>query len=382
MSVIVTVLGSPQTPSRTEAVLSHVVRRLAAAGHEIRPVVLRELPAEALLAADVSDPAIAAAVALVEQADAVVIASPVYKAAYSGLLKVFLDLLPQYALHGKDVLPLVTGGSPAHVLAVDYALRPVLASMGPAHIGPGWFVSSAHVAVYPDGGTHIDAAAAGPLHDVVDAFLHVLDRGPRRVVAPVSSQPHVLQVRQVRVTDPETAPLLADLAVEYGTRYGNVDSGAELARFPEHEFEDPHGAFLLLLDGDETVAGGAIRRYDDETAEVKRVWTSPRHRRRGLARRVMEVLEDKARELGYSRIYLTTGPRQPEASGLYLNSGYTPLYDPAADLETIGHLPFVKDLHASNAEVGEAEQGEGTVTDLVTEQQLRPERAPRIRVAV
>jgi FMN reductase len=49
----------------------------------------------------------------------------VYKAAYSGLLKTLLDLLPQCALAGKVVLPVVTCGSPAHVLAIDYALRPL-----------------------------------------------------------------------------------------------------------------------------------------------------------------------------------------------------------------------------------------------------------------
>ena len=344
MSVIATISGSPQFPSKTEAVLSHVVRRLEAAGHEIRPVVLRELPAGPLLAADISDPAVAAAVDVVAGADAVVVASPIYKAAYSGLLKVFLDLLPQYALRGKDILPLVTGGSPAHVLAVDYALRPVLASMGPAHIGPGWFVSSGHVSVYPDGGTHIDAVAANPLHEVVDSFLQMIGGGPRRTPVPGPGERFDLRVEAVRVSDPKVAPLLADLAVEYGTRYRLIDSGAELARFPDAEFASPNGAFLILTHDGETVAGGAIRRCDAETAEVKRVWTSPRHRRRGLARRVMEELEAKAAELGYSKIYLTTGPRQPEASGLYLASGYTPLYDVAADPESIGPLPYVKEL--------------------------------------
>ena len=56
------------------------------------------------------------------------VATPVYKAAYSGLLKVLLDLLPQTALKEKTVLPLATGGSPHHMLALDYALRPVLQS--------------------------------------------------------------------------------------------------------------------------------------------------------------------------------------------------------------------------------------------------------------
>ena len=65
-----------------------------------------------------------------------VIATPVYKAAYSGLLKTFLDLLPQFGLREKVILPLVTGGTPAHVLAIDYALRPVLNSLDPLHIVP------------------------------------------------------------------------------------------------------------------------------------------------------------------------------------------------------------------------------------------------------
>ena len=56
----------------------------------------------------------------------VIVATPIYKAAYSGLLKVFLDLLPAEALRGKTVLPLASGGSVAHLLALDYALKPVL----------------------------------------------------------------------------------------------------------------------------------------------------------------------------------------------------------------------------------------------------------------
>ncbi|MBI0383949.1 GNAT family N-acetyltransferase, partial [Streptomyces albiflaviniger] len=55
-------------------------------------------------------------------------------------------------------------------------------------------------------------------------------------------------------------------------------------------------------------------------------------------------LERSAAERGYRRIHLTTGPRQPEARGLYLATGYTPLFDVSADPETIGPLPFEKGL--------------------------------------
>lgn len=65
-------------------------------------------------------------------------------------------------------------------------------------------------------------------------------------------------------------------------------------------------------------------------------------RRQGIARRVLQELEDRAARQGYRRVFLTTGFRQPEAVGLYLSHGYTALFDLHADPETIAHLPFEK----------------------------------------
>ncbi|WP_394615725.1 GNAT family N-acetyltransferase [Lentzea sp. JNUCC 0626] len=152
-----------------------------------------------------------------------------------------------------------------------------------------------------------------------------------------------LEVRRVRQSDPIAAPLVAELTYEYTTRYG--PSGAQEMQRPADVFEPPNGQFLLLVEAGEAVAGGAFMRYDDETAEMKRIWTHSGHRRRGLARRVLLELEAEARTFGYSRIYLTTGPRQPEAKGLYLASGYTPLFDVETDPLTIGPLPFSKVIH-------------------------------------
>lgn len=346
MSTVLTMYGSPSTPSRTDGVLSHVDRRLIAAGHRVQTLILRELPAGPLLAGDTTDPEIAEAVRLVAAADAVVIGSPVFKAAYSGLTKVFLDLLPQFAFRGKAVLPVVTGGTPAHVLAVDYALRPVLTSLGATHVGQGWFVLADHVQLYPDGGVLLDPVAAGPLFEVTDAFLQHLDTA-RRTATDGSSAPEdgtQIRVRRVRVGDRALEPLLADLVVEYGTRYGRPSANTQLTEVPTTDFEAPDGTFLVLTQDGETIAGGALRRKDQRTAEVKRVWTAHRHRRRGLARRVLTELELAALDLGYSQLYLTTGPRQPEARQLYLSAGYLPQFDLSADPESIGPLPFTKVL--------------------------------------
>jgi GNAT superfamily N-acetyltransferase len=242
----------------------------------------------------------------------------------------------------------VTGGSPALVLAVDYALRPVLTSLGAAHVGQGWFVLGDHVRLFPDGGVLLDPAASGPLYEVTDAFLRHLDATSARrlTVAAASSSEEQIRVRAVQIGDPALRPLLADLVVEYGTRYGRPSANTELTEVPITDFEAPNGAFLVLTQGTETIAGGALRRKDDRTAEVKRVWTAHPHRRRGLARRVIAELERTAAELGYSQVYLTTGPRQPEARNLYLAAGYAPQFDLTADPESIGPLPFTKTLAA------------------------------------
>ncbi|MHC3472869.1 NADPH-dependent FMN reductase [Streptomyces sp. 7R007] len=170
MATVLSVSASPSVTSRTARLVRHLDERLVSQGHEVIPLDVRTLPAEALLGADFAHPAIVRATALFEQADGVVIATPVYKAAYSGLLKSLLDLLPQYALAGKTVLPLATGGTTAHVLAIDYALRPVLSSMGPAHITPGWFTLDKDITLAEDGTLTVAPTAAEALAQVTDQF--------------------------------------------------------------------------------------------------------------------------------------------------------------------------------------------------------------------
>lgn len=170
MARVLLLSGSPSPTSRTSLLLDLVGQRL---GSSVERLEVRSLPPAALLHGDVTDPFIAAAVAQVEAADAVIVGTPIYKAAYTGLLKAFLDLLPQFALSGKHVLPLATGGTPAHVLAIDYALRPVLTSLGAAHVGQGWFVLDKALA---DG--TIDEATKVALWPVIQAFADRLEREP------------------------------------------------------------------------------------------------------------------------------------------------------------------------------------------------------------
>jgi len=175
------IAGSPSQRSRTAALLDAVAQRLARRGARAEPLHIRELPPQALLLADTGHPGVARALQQVQQAQVLVVATPVYKAAYSGVLKVFLDLLPQAALKGKTVLPLATGGSPHHMLALDYALRPVLQSLGARHVLPGIYATDAQVVLVPEGGCVLGAEVAAR----IDEAVHLLVTEALRPPAPL-----------------------------------------------------------------------------------------------------------------------------------------------------------------------------------------------------
>src|SRR5207248_2197574 len=125
-------------------------------------------------------------VAAIQNADGILVASAVYKAAYTGVLKLVLDLLPHLAFAGKVVLPLLTGAGEVHALALDYALRPVLAALGSYHVVPGLFVVDKDIERIPDGIALTDRADTA-VHTAVDTFDRALTGA--RAVAPDDRAP-------------------------------------------------------------------------------------------------------------------------------------------------------------------------------------------------
>jgi FMN reductase len=121
--------GSPSAQSKSRLLLEAALGALAQRGVSISLVDLAALPADALLGRARSSE-VDEALARVSQATIVVAATPVYRATFTGLLKVFFDLLPLNALSGKAAIAIATGGSPAHQLVIDYGLRPLFASVG------------------------------------------------------------------------------------------------------------------------------------------------------------------------------------------------------------------------------------------------------------
>jgi len=134
------VSASPSPQSRSRELVGAVLDHWTRAGLATRRVDLDRLPAEALLGR-APDAALAEALGAVSEARVLAVATPVYRATYSGLLKVFFDLLPHGALAGKIVVPIATGGSASHQLALDHGLRPLVASLGGVTVATGVYAS-------------------------------------------------------------------------------------------------------------------------------------------------------------------------------------------------------------------------------------------------
>jgi FMN reductase len=121
--------GSPAARSKSRTLLERALAALGDRGVTTTLIDLATLPADALLArrraTEVED-----ALGEVSRATIIVASTPVYRATYSGLLKVFFDLLPLNGLVGKTAIAIATGGSPAHQLVIDHGLRPLFASVG------------------------------------------------------------------------------------------------------------------------------------------------------------------------------------------------------------------------------------------------------------
>jgi FMN reductase len=176
MSSTLIITGSPSGTSRTARLGAVVGERLSRLGADPSLLDLRSLPAEDLLHARFDSPAIVRALERVAVARGIVVATPVYKAAYSGLLKTFLDLLPQFGLRDKVVLPLATGGTIAHVLSIDYALRPVLSSLDPLHVVAGLFLLDKQLTIKDDHFVEVDPDVSNRLDTALGSFVTSLKR--------------------------------------------------------------------------------------------------------------------------------------------------------------------------------------------------------------
>ncbi len=111
------------------------------------------------------------------------------------------------------------------------------------------------------------------------------------------------------------------MRIELNDVYASFSRLDNPALEPE-ELRGPRGAYLVGHEGPDAVAGGGIRYLSEGVAEIKRMFVRPEARSRGVARALLAALEMTARELGYQRIRLDTGPKQVHGLALYRSAGY------------------------------------------------------------
>ena len=178
--LVVSLGGSPSQRSRSGVLLDRSQRWLQQQGVEVVSYQVRDFPAEDLLHARFDSPKVIDLLQQIENADGLLIATPVYKASFSGALKTLLDLLPERALNHKIVLPMATGGSIAHMLVVDYALKPVLSALKAQEMLQGIFAEDSQIA-YGEGSAQAQLAPAleQRLHEALDQFVGAMARRPK-----------------------------------------------------------------------------------------------------------------------------------------------------------------------------------------------------------
>ena len=142
----VVVVGNPKPNSRTRAAAELVARRLT--GQEPSAVIEVVELGPGLLGW--GDPKVAAAKATVLSADSLVVASPTFKATYTGLLKLFLDQFGQGELGGIPTFPLMLGAAYNHALAPELTLRPVLVEIGASCPAPSLYLLDSDYETSPD----------------------------------------------------------------------------------------------------------------------------------------------------------------------------------------------------------------------------------------
>jgi FMN reductase len=145
ISTVAVVVGNPRPRSRTYQAAHIVAERLAGRPADL-DIDLTDLGGALL---DWSDPGVSALVAAVQGSDLVVVASPTYKATYTGLLKLFLDRFGGGSLAGVTAVPVMLGGHWRHALAADMLLKPVLVELGATCPTAGLFLLETEFAAGP-----------------------------------------------------------------------------------------------------------------------------------------------------------------------------------------------------------------------------------------
>lgn len=137
-----------------------------------------------------------------------------------------------------------------------------------------------------------------------------------------------MEFRPVDAAEPPASDLIEAMIASLVPLYGRIDGAGAPSATPEQFRPAAGGVYLVGFDDDgRPVCGGGLKRLGDDVVEIKRMYVAEHARGRGHARALLSALEDAARSLGYPRVRLDTGPRQPRAEALYRSAGYREIAD-------------------------------------------------------
>ena len=134
MSIVV-INGTNNASSRVNAIAHYISEKVQAT-----TINVFDLPANDLLRTNFASQAIQDANETVEKANVIVLLTPIYKASFTGILKTYIDLLPEKAFVGKTIIPIIVGGTERHQLVIDFSLKPLASALGATQILQGVFV--------------------------------------------------------------------------------------------------------------------------------------------------------------------------------------------------------------------------------------------------
>jgi GNAT superfamily N-acetyltransferase len=135
------------------------------------------------------------------------------------------------------------------------------------------------------------------------------------------------ETRPADPADQASQKLVRAMEAEIEATYADDEGSIHSVGASPQAMTPPDGDFLVVYEGTRPIGCGGIKRLDERTCEVKRMYVLPSHRGQGLSGLLLEALERRARELGFTRSRLDTGVRQAAAKHLYERSGYVEIPD-------------------------------------------------------
>ncbi|MBN3860448.1 NADPH-dependent FMN reductase [Neisseriaceae bacterium PsAf] len=171
---VVSIIGSPNEISRSAKIIEYSNKILSKNSIVNHTYSIRDFPADDIFYANYNNENINQFFTDVSQSQGVVIATPIYKSSLSGVLKSLLDLLPQDAFKNKTILPFANAGSVAHLLALDYSLKPILSSMKASEIISGVIAQDKEIQY--DNPNYFDDSLKKRIDESLRQFLQTLHR--------------------------------------------------------------------------------------------------------------------------------------------------------------------------------------------------------------